>query len=446
MSCSKKDFTINGDKYTLDVEPREVYYPGDKLPKYAHNKPYTITETTVTYWVRPVFKNLWYDACNSYKRVPRCSALDNNYFTGIETSWSDSRSNTENIITCPKSQCKPSVEYPTGTTIPISVVSRSPMCGELDTDFKDKYVRPSSLWKILEKDVEVSGKLSAIKIETSIDCISTIDHYNFVVNHTRRDITGEPDERFFPKKVGVALLTNYCERKDGNTYKIFTENSTCSKLKLVDEKVYDLIIDKLCSGYLLAKEPICKDTCKRKGVNCDLKLVEYCSSLPEIERLNEDNRESCACFMGNKFYKNYYDELNSKFKYPRITSPDHTCFFDYCVESQMKPSYYKEGGYECPNVMTCFQLNKIALDSQGNLKYDIRVDQNIDKCSSIVAKCLSDNDCKQGYTCAPSRECVVKEVLIPQAPNIQVERPAEQVVTAASVGVITSLLIGLFIL
>ena len=449
MSCGETDVVINGRPTRVYTENQAFFYPNDNLPRHAPGKPAFVDGAKVVYWVRPVFKNIWYEPCKPYRDLPRCGAAGANiYFTGAETSWSNNiPDKPPHVATCAKPRCDTFFEPSGGTELPVPVPGRSAMCGELSFDFKNKYVSPSAMWNVVNTETSASGKLEAVQIETGINCVGNADHFNFVLRVTRRGERGEPDERFLPTNAGLALLKNYCERKDGASFKIFTEKDVCDGLRTLHEKTYDLVLNNLCNGAYIAGEKICQDFCRKPDVNCDFRIQEYCSALPEKDKLDAKNRNVCACFMGNAFYKNYYDELNRKFKYPQVTSPDHTCLFDYCLQSSIKPSYVKQGGHTCPNVTTCFQVVNHTLDAGGNIyNYDIRVDQNMAGCSSVVAKCSSDKDCKSGSVCARSSQCVIARVPLPPLPPTTSDRPAQQRMGAASAGILVSLLLGLFVL
>lgn len=212
-------------------------------------------------------------------------------------------------------------------------------------------------------------------------------------------------------------------RKDGDSYNIFTKPE-CNELKDVQPGLYNYILNILCQKNFLTNSK-CKVFCGEKNVNCDERVEKHCKEIGPAKAFEPGTSDLCGCFMGNQFYKTYFDTVQQKYKFPIVTPPSHVCYFDYCASSNIKPYNEKQTPTRCPDIMACFQNVDVRFDAKGNIeKGKVIVKQNA-KCSSIQTRCATQSDCKdvKGSLCTDG-VCAVSGTPSPPEPPTPTPPPS----------------------
>lgn len=352
---------------------------------------------SVVFYTTPVFDNLWYTPCN-LGNDPGAFCEKYNIHTFVRGRRYDDSSNDKS--------------YPTGIVDRENAENNNfkcygdgcafngrALCGMLPVPLlgRDPPERHFPHFAEIIKTIKFDKKLKYIQVKYPSNVIDNKKTFIYVLTHMW---DGNNTGKFIPRNVGLHLIRNYCERKekDGKYYMFSREE--CSELKYIDKELYNNILDRLCYGTDL-KNSQCRIFCGEKNINCDDRYTSYCASLTSKEALNKENSEMCGCFMGNQFYKGYFDEINKRYQFPVTTPPNHVCYFDFCASSNIKPYNEKQNPTRCPDILTCFQNVNVEFNAGGNVRTgDIIIRQDA-KCGQINTKCSIQADCSK----IPNSKC-----------------------------------------
>ncbi len=333
---------------------------------------------TVSFWVTPVFGNLFYSNCNASADAAksRCMQLrpyqnsPQSYYAGVMNS------NAEAVGLCCGYSCSPGFSSATCGNLVIPNIASSP-------------------GKIVDV---VSSGYTPERVKAQYDAVMGLSYakFSYLLDRTKTSPGDENSSRFIPYNVGTFLMKKYClffDKIISKDYLFFWQYTDAAKLRSNFPAVFNEIAAELCKGNKV-KNNLCREYCNRKETNCDAAIAGYCGSLPPNEALNKENSELCGCFMGNQFYKGYFDEIQKRYKFPLGTPPDHTCYFPYCSSSNTKPYFYKQNPTRCPDVFNCFQSVDITFNTNGTISTgDININQTANCNKLVQKKCTTETDC-----------------------------------------------------
>lgn len=393
---------IDNDWYPVVTEdPERIYAPNKAVSwMYVPNAPATIIDNgkRVLFWVTPVFYRMWYTRCNlgDVETIKQCEqSVKHNPLFAKSSHLTGLAGKTESVnagLKCYGASCLADPSR-------VCASLKSPRLGEA----------PGFVRNIKHE----GGKIAAVEYSFLADFIFSADNFRQVMALT---YDGADLAKFIPKNIGVYLLSVYCMRKEWSgprkgDYFMFTRKE-CEDIKYVSRDAYSDILNTLCQGKDL-HESKCRTFCGERNTNCDARIEAHCKSLSPKEALNTQNSDLCGCFMGNQFYKGYFDELKKKFNFPITAPPSHVCYFDMCASTNVKPYNEKQNPTRCPDVISCFQNVNVVFDGNGNvINGDIIVKQD-QQCGVIQRKCSSKNDCQKEST---NTECISGVCANPNAP------------------------------
>lgn len=351
----------------------------------------TITTEHVEFWVTPKFHSMWWANCGSGAGIcDFCSSQNDGdpYITRSFWTGESENSSPGGVFRCFGGSCGSFGGY-------------KPLCGKL-------------LGPIL---CGVEGKITDIarfntyearyiKCRYNIDIIKNKDELYQIKNLIYAN--GERT-RFVPPHVAAALFKGYCLKTEGDGTPYAVSRQECIELKYLDERMYYEVLSTVCRGQQLAKR-VCMSYCGERNVNCDERIEEFCKSMKPRDALGTQYSDLCGCFMGNRFYKGYFDEISKRYKFPPVTSPNHVCYFDYCASSNMRPYNEKQTPTKCPDVMMCFQNVNIDMSESGTINSGDIIIRQSNECSSIKRRCDKDSDCSK----VPGTRCISGECSVPQ--------------------------------
>jgi len=179
------------------------------------------------------------------------------------------------------------------------------------------------------------------------------------------------------------LLDNYC-LKDYNTYK----SPECEKVvelakfdKNLEKKISKWLIAKHCdlSDNIMSEE--CQLACKTHVDDslCEDSMYKYCDDVV-LGKSDSKKQSECACFLKSQVYKKFENELKENYNITGNISENQQCNYPDCVHSK----YYKGGNITCPpnNVVEC--INKISINSEGDITIGNLNQSN--NCKQIIQK------------------------------------------------------------
>lgn len=348
--------------------------------KYVPNKPAVVTSTHVNFWVTPVFTDIFYTSCGPDDNECENCSRGTTFYTGVKGKYSAGNLGFK----CYGEDCN---------------VGRSRLlCGSIAPPWLGPGLIVYPKIVAIEYSYDENKKIPKyIQVEYELrqinDSTWNENWVRYVVNNT---YDGQNQSKFIPKEVSVALLKHYCKSDP-------TKNG-CYLLRLLNKDEYNEVLKNFCKDKNLETDT-CFTYCQDKDVNCNQPIVNYCQGLGPDKALGKNasskTKELCGCFMGNEFYKGYFDELKKKFQWPAGAPPSHVCYFDYCSSSNMKPYNERQNPTKCPDVLSCFQMVNIDFNSRGNIVTgDIIIKQDA-KCTQIKKKCNVQSDCNSvpGSTC-----------------------------------------------
>lgn len=398
-ACGKVDFMLFPNKpptedrfiVSVPVEERAKRYAPRSLNTwhYAENAPYVInrggtySKSTVKFWTTPVFDSMWYTRCGEDSETALWFAThytkptlykESVYSTGIFGLDASEKAG----LKCYGGNC--------GTKAGRAVFGRIVV------------PEPTPLMR---------GGMSRVNKVGSWDVVDLVQ-YEFDVSpsnwyHTLNDVesiisqtyTGGTTAAYIPRSVAVFMLEMWALSTNRNgQYLMFAEPKSAMLIKEFDGPLYSFLLDSLCTGANLKNE-MCMVFCKETSRDCDSRLETFCKSIGSHKALDKEHSDLCGCFMGNQFYKGYFDTLREKFNFPVTAPPSHVCYFDFCVNSNNKPYAEKQNPVRCPDVMNCFQNVDVTISSGGKLETgDVIVTATQDCLSKVKRKCVTQDDCK----------------------------------------------------
>ena len=238
---------------------------------------------------------------------------------------------------------------------------------------------------------------------------------------------GQNETKYVPREIALHLMDYYCRLPSDDEGSVLPNildvSGVCHRLRHIESRVYNTILNDVCVGSNLETD-VCKTYCSVNDVNCDARLISHCTD-PDTDTLSDATADLCGCFMGNEFYRNYFNSLTDKFHFQVLTPPKNVCYFDYCASSTIKPYAEKQKQTKCPDIMTCFQNVDVKMDAGGKIiAGDIHVKQS-EKCTSIKTKCKVTADCPIGsHLVCVEGICVSNTAVdVPLQPAVDVPLP-----------------------
>lgn len=369
--------------------PKWCKFPGSNIPQkrvyegngktvfnwmYVPDKPGEIINNgkLITFWITPKFTDLWYSFCyfNEETAINSCyDCIDgytnkkNSVFTGIIGK----EQSEANGLGCYGANCP---------------YAGAAVCGSIFTPTINT-LSPSGKCIPIQTEYNQNKSIKYIKVQLDSHAIVDYNSFMYVLNHT---YDGQNKGKFIPRNVALHLFRKYCESNP--------EKDGCGLLKLEAPELYNDIVNNFCHDDKLTRS-ICKTYCTDKNTNCDQRIQEYCKKLGPKDALKRENSELCGCFMGNDFYKGYFDEIRKRYNFPITAPPSHVCYFDYCSTSNIKPYFEKQNPTRCPDVLSCFQNANVTINSTGQVETgDIIINQSQVCQQAIQRKCKVQEDCK----------------------------------------------------
>jgi len=325
----------------------------------------------VDFWVGPVYSALWYTPCDLTNAAAACTlahdpefpATKSLYYTGL--TGLDAAE--QNGLKCYGSTC--------------GVFNAKALCASRLAAPRISQFGGGVIDKVVYND-DKSVKAVHVVFGLGDKVVTTESEARYVFDHI---YDGANPSKYIPRNVGVYWLEQYCKSNP--------EKLGCDFLKYTAPDVYKDVVNTYCKDDKLHTR-VCRQHCGDTNVNCDERIESYCKSLG-AKALDKDHSDVCGCFMGNQFYKGYFDELKKKFNFPGTAPPSHVCYFDYCASSNLKPYNYKQNPAKCPDVMNCFQNTEVVITAGGNIEMgDVTVKPTL-QCQQLVQrKCVADSDCK----------------------------------------------------
>lgn len=340
---------------------------------YAPNKPGEIINngTEVTFWITPKYNKLWYSYCYATEEI----AIDSCY------SCTDADTAEKSVFTGILGKDQATVNGLDCYGAPCSYI-RASVCGSIVTPVINT-LSPSGSCIPINFEYNSNKSIKYVQVKLSAYAIINYNTFMYILNHT---YDGQNSARFIPRNIALHLFRKYCETNP--------EKDGCGLLKLEAPELYKDIINNHCKDDKLTKN-ICKTYCTEKNTNCDQRIQEYCRKLGPKDALKRENSELCGCFMGNDFYKGYFDEIRKRYNFPITAPPSHVCYFDYCSTSNIKPYFEKQNPTRCPDVLSCFQNANVTINANGQVETgDIIINQSQVCQQAVQRKCKVQEDCK----------------------------------------------------
>jgi hypothetical protein len=369
MSCATKDCRFGNDPVTRLVAetPTKTVFEW----KYVKDKPVEILDNgqEVRFWITPKYREIFYSTCRYGEQaaIDECisckgDTTEKTYYTGL----------------LGKDAAQSQGLFCYGNACPFAPAA---VCGKIITPRISAGYFALTIPIGVEYNADKSIKYVYVKAPGN-----AVDSYNsfmYVLNNT---YDGKNETRFIPKEIAIHWFRRYCERDP--------EKKGCDLLRTEAPELYKEIVNKYCKDDKLPRG-ICKTYCTDKNTKCDQRIQEYCKKLGPREALKRENSELCGCFMGNDFYKGYFDEIRKRYNFPITAPPSHVCYFDYCSTSNIKPYFEKQNPTRCPDVLSCFQNANVTINSTGQVETgDIIINQSQVCQQAIQRKCKVQEDCK----------------------------------------------------
>lgn len=369
MACGTRQIKFPGSR---PVEWQQVNTEEGLLGNftYVQDMPVKIdpVKKIVDFWVGPVYTHLWYTPCDLNNAAVACTvAYDPKFpettphYTGITgLDAANARG-----LKCYGGTC--------------GIFNAKALCSS-------KLVAPhiGQTEAVIDNIIRNDNKsIKAIHVVFPDNVVTNESEARYVVDHI---YDGANVSRYIPRNVGIYWLEQYCKSDP--------EKLGCDFLKYTAPEVYKDVLNQYCEDGKLGTR-ICRQYCGDTNTNCDQRIERYCKSLDPKVALDKDHSDVCGCFMGNQFYKGYFDELRKRFNFPVSAPPSHVCYFDYCTSSNLKPYNYKQNPTKCPDVLNCFQNTQVVITAGGSIEIgDVTVKPTLECQQLVQRKCTADSDCK----------------------------------------------------
>lgn len=358
-------------------DPRHEYSPGGGgVHHYAPNMPYSIDTTymSVEFWTTPVFRFMWYTQCGE---SPETALY-------VAKSYTKPSPYTESRF-CTGIIGKDAAEA-------AGMQCYGSHCGTQASSILFGSLRPplgAALAGVFETGEYRTVKFCRYELgrPPSVDAVNAVMALTYDGRNTAAFIPEKPAHYLvFLWAVAVSLKPGIPQ--------IFLYPDVAAQIRKYSLDLYTFILDATCHGKLL-KHGFCRTFCGDTDTNCDERHEKYCKALGPKDALSADNADICGCFMGTQFYKGYFDTLRAKFNFPVTAPPSHTCYFDQCAASNVKPYAHKQNPAKCPDVLNCFQNVNVVMTAGGTLETgDITIKPTQQCLGNVQQKCAVQTDCR----------------------------------------------------